>query len=211
MLHPENLVWLAWIAGSFLSGSLMFSQWIPALVCHTDIRAQSDDANPGATNVFAHCGPVWGTVCLCLDLAKGFVPVFLCSHYMPTDSLWFGLVLAAPVLGHGLAPLAGFRGGKCIATSFGALLGLLPHSGIVFLLATLYVLFSTVMPIHPNSHRSILTFGLFGAGALVHLLHHSQYALAVGCCLIAATVIWRHVKQDKEMAAHAAQTAHIHA
>ena len=195
MLHSETAVWWLFLLASFLSGSLMFSQWLPRLFCRKDITQISNDANPGATNVFIHCGPVMGMICLSLDLLKGFVPVYLCYHLLNPDRLWFALVMAAPVLGHALAPLAHFRGGKCIATSFGVLLALFPMTHIVLLLAGIYIVFSTMLKIHPNSSRSIVTFGLFGTISLLLLLHSGRYSIAGGCLLISAIVIYKHAKQ----------------
>ena len=178
-----------------MSGSLMFSQWLPGLIHHKDITKISDDANPGATNVFIHCGPMMGLVCLSLDMLKGFLPVYLCYHLLCPDKLWFALVMAAPVLGHALAPLAHFHGGKCIATSFGVLLALFPMTHIVLLLAGIYIVFSTMLKIHPNSSRSIVTFGLFGMISLLMLFHTRRYSIAGGCLLISAIVIYKHIKQ----------------
>ena len=203
MQQHEMMLWLGFIAGGFLLGSCMFSQILPKLFLDRDISALSDDGNPGCTNVFKHCGPFWGMLCLSLDLLKGFVPVFLAARLLPTDNLLFAFVMAAPVLGHAIAPLNHFRGGKCIAASFGVLLGLLPQSPIVFLLAGIYLLFSTVLKIQPNRIRSMVTFSLFGAGALLMLGGQDQDALALGCVLVAATAVWKHSRREECRAFHA--------
>ena len=198
-MHYFNLLlWLVCIAGGFFAGSIMFSYLIPKAVLGRDVTALSQDHNPGATNVFMNCGQLWGIVCLSLDMLKGFLPVFISYHILDTENLWFGLVMAAPVLGHAIAPLNHFRGGKCIATAFGTLLGLFPVTHIVLVLAAIYIVFSTILKISPNRLRSIASFGLFGLISLITLIHSSQYSVAIGCALISATAIWKHTKRCLE-------------
>ncbi len=195
MCQGELILWSACIIGGFLLGSVMFSQLIPKILLNKDIATISDDHNPGATNVFVCCGPYWGLACLSLDILKGFLPVYISLHLLDTDDYLFAAVLAAPVMGHAIAPLNRFRGGKCIATSFGVLLGLLPLTNIVLLLAGIYIVFSTVLKINPNRIRSITTFGLFGMISLIVLIHRCQYSIAIGCMLISLTAIAKHSKR----------------
>lgn len=194
MLQQKLMLWLVCIVGAFLLGSVMFSQLIPKLFLNKDIAAVSDDHNPGATNVFIACGPVWGLVCLSLDMMKGFVPVFLSYHLLDPENLWFAAVLVAPVIGHAVAPFNQLQGGKCIATAFGELLALFPLTHIVLLLAGIYIVFSTVLKISPNNIRSIAAFGLFGMISLIILIHSSQYSIAIGCMLISLIVVIKHSK-----------------
>lgn len=182
------------ILSGFLLGSVMFSQILPQLVQAKDIGAISDDHNPGATNVFINCGAPLGIVCLLLDIGKGFLPVFLACQFVDRSNLLFSLVMAAPVLGHAIAPLQHFHGGKCIATSFGVMIALLPITPIGLVLAVFYILFSTFVKIRPNRIRSLLTFGLFGIVSFVHFLHVEEYSLALGCLLISITAMVKHSK-----------------
>ena len=151
----DRLIWLALILGGFMLGSVMFGRILPRLIKGKDVTKLSDDGNPGAANVFSTCGIVLGMLCLLLDMGKGFAPVLLAQHLVDIHSMRFSAVLIAPVLGHALAPLNHFRGGKCIATAFGVTLALLPTTCIVLVLAGLYIAFSTVLKISPNRIRSI--------------------------------------------------------
>ena len=170
----------------------MFSYLLPKQLMNKDICAEHPDQNPGAANVFLSCGVEMGLLCLFLDMAKGFLPVCIALRRLGTDSLWFSAVMAAPVLGHAMGPLNHMRGGKCIATSFGVLLALLPASNVVYILAALYILFSTVVKLNPHSKRSIVTFGLFALISVpLLLLGHKGY-IAIGCAVIAITVIHKH-------------------
>ena len=78
------VVWTLHIVAGYLLGSIMFCRWIPKLVLHKDVCALSDDHNPGAANVFQHCGVPAGLLCLFFDLSKGFLPVYLAAK----TSIW---------------------------------------------------------------------------------------------------------------------------
>ena len=185
---------LGTIVGGFLLGGIMFSQILPKLIQGKDIQAISSDHNPGATNVFVNCGMGLGLTCLALDLAKGFIPVLLAGCYLDRSNMLFGIVMAAPVLGHAIAPFHHFHGGKCIATAFGEMLGLLPFHRVGLILAALYILFSTVIKISPNRVRSLVTFGLFGLISGILLTYQGEHAIALGCILISMTAIVKHTK-----------------
>ena len=68
---------------------------------------------------------------LILELAKGFVPVFLGQRFLDTHSLLFIPVLIAPVFGHAFPFFRKEKGGKAITASFGVLLGLFPETDFV--------------------------------------------------------------------------------
>ena len=180
------------ILGGFLLGGIMFSQILPQKIMHKDIQAISEDHNPGATNVFVNCGTAMGLTCLSLDLLKGLIPVLLAGLFLDRENLLYGIVLAAPVLGHAIAPFYHFHGGKCIATSFGEMLGLLPFNPIGLLLAGLYIVFSTVVKIRPNRVRSLVVYALFGLSSAILLTARGQYSIALGCVLISLIAIFKH-------------------
>ena len=122
--------WLAWAAVAYLIGSIPFGVLIGRL--HgIDVR-EHGSRNIGATNVGRVLGRKWGLLCFALDAAKGALPVASAGFAAgvigrPTDAvgtvaLWWWLsVVAAALLGHMFSPFIGFRGGKGVATGFGAL------------------------------------------------------------------------------------------
>ena len=182
------------IFGGFLSGSVMYAALIPRWFLKRDIEKESDDHNPGAGNVFKLCGVFWGFVCLFFELGKGVLPVLAACHLMNPAKWWFSLAICAPVLGHAIAPLNRVRGGKCVAVSFGSLLGLLPVSYIVFVLAVVYILFSTLLKINPHRRRSAWAFFAFGVLAAAMALWQGMFSVAIGAALIAATGILKHTR-----------------
>lgn len=97
--------------------------------------------------------------------------------------------MLAPVLGHAYSALHHFKGGKCIAVSFGVLLGLLPEFMPVAVLAFFYILFS-VLRIRPHGKR---TFAAFVAAGLVDTFILKEKAIAIAMWLIAGIVIRKHI------------------
>lgn len=194
----NGLIWVLLIVGGFFAGSIMFCELIPKLLTHKDICGISDDGNPGAFNVFRHCGKTVGTFCLLLDILKGFIPVFLASMFMKTDGLLFTLVMVAPVLGHASGLFNRFNGGKCISTSFGVMLGILPVTWIgLTILATLYIFFSVAVKFNSNKIRSIVVYTLFGVSANATLAVIGLPSVAAGCLLIAVIAVVKHLKIKK--------------
>lgn len=186
-------LWLCFIIGAFFLGGIMFSYIIPLEFANINICALSGDGNPGASNVFKLCGPLLGTVCLALDMLKGFLPVFAATHLLDYKNLLFSLVIAAPVIGHAVAPLCKCSGGKCIATSFGVFLGALPASGIVFLLAGLFLLFSTAIKINPHRLRSLVTFSFLFLGSVIMLFVTNNFAPYIGGMIVSVTGFVKHL------------------
>lgn len=173
----------------------MFCKMIPKLFLHKDICEISNDGNPGAFNAIKHCGKKVGIVCLLLDVLKGFVPVFLASIFTETNGVLFTLVMIMPVLGHAVGLFNRFHGGKCIATSFGVMLGIFPVSWIgIVVLAALYILFSTAIKVNPNRIRSIIVFALFGAITGIVLCIIGLQSAAAGCGLTAVIAIVKHLE-----------------
>lgn len=190
----EILYWTLLIVGGFLLGSIMFCELIPEKILHKDICEISVDNNPGAFNVFKHCGKKVGIPCLLLDVLKGFVPVLLASLLMNTACFAFSLVTVAPALGHAVGLFNRLRGGKCIAASFGIAFGLIPVTWIpIVTLAALYILFSTVVRIRNAGKRSVTVYALFALIVCTALgIMKLPYA-AAGCGLVALLPIIKFI------------------
>lgn len=181
----------------FCLGGVLFSYHLPKLLKGVDVRLVSGDHNPGTVNAFKYAGVPVGILCLLCDLCKGFIPVFLAAQALDPSRLWFALIICAPALGHAMAPLYHHQGGKAIAATFGALLGLLPGSFLVFLLAALYLFFSLIWVINPHERRTVVTFGLFAALAALAAFYTQRWSFALGCALLSAVVILKNYRDAK--------------
>ncbi len=186
---------VCFIAAGFVSGSVLYSMVLPRWIKGVDVVALSDDHNPGTANAMKYAGKLVGTLCLICDLGKAFFPVWIAARFLPVGSLPFAFVLAAPVMGHAFSPMLRGRGGKSIAATFGALLGILPIWSPLAILASLYIFFSVVVIVRPHRLRTIWVFVLFAAGGVFFCRTAS---IAVGCVVISAVVLCRHLSPGQE-------------
>jgi glycerol-3-phosphate acyltransferase PlsY len=136
-LNPAWVVVVCVLAG-YLSGSLPWGLWLGRWFRGVDVRTLGS-GNLGATNVYRSLGPGLGIATLLLDVAKGALPVLLIpgtavGAAFPGGAEWARVTIAlAAVAGHVWTFLAGFRGGKGVATTAGVLLALAPVAFAAFL------------------------------------------------------------------------------
>jgi glycerol-3-phosphate acyltransferase PlsY len=139
---------LALLAG-YLSGSIPSGYWIVRAFARTDIRRHGS-GNIGATNVWRTFGRAYGVPVVFLDTAKGFVPAFVFFHAVsPLAGVLAG---GAAMLGHARPVFLRFeKGGKMVATTGGAFLGVAPVIGaagaVVWLAAFLLTRYASVASI----------------------------------------------------------------
>lgn len=126
--------------GAYLIGSIPSGYLVGRLFFHTDIRKQGS-GNIGAMNALRTLGTRGAAVVLLLDALKGFVPTLwalnVFNGFLDTPGLPPGgqviasLVATGTVLGHCFSPWLRFRGGKGVATTFGAVFALCWPAGLV--------------------------------------------------------------------------------
>jgi len=183
---------------SYLLGSLLGSLLLGRLTGRPDLRALGS-GNPGSTNALRSYGKRLALGVAIIDVGKGW----LATRLVPT----LVLPLSAPAAVHnwmpaacGMAVMAGhvypvwfrFRGGKGVATFFGAALGLAPQLALAPLAVWLGVLLTTgyvglasvaaaaslplcIAAIELRWHRPFLGFALFAA-VLILLTHRANIA-----------------------------------
>jgi glycerol-3-phosphate acyltransferase PlsY len=117
------------LVAAYLIGGLPSGYIIARFAGHIDIR-QKGSGNIGTTNVYRALGFRWALVTFLADALKGFVPVILVSILSGSDWWNAGAGLLA-VLGHLFSPYLRFRGGKGVATAFGAILCLVPVAALI--------------------------------------------------------------------------------
>ena len=127
---------LASIVTGYLLGSIPFG-FLTARLRGIDIR-EHGSRNIGATNVWRVCGWKFGLPVFLLDALKGAGAVWLggwIAGRLGGDAAWAGIACAmACIVGHSFPVWLGFKGGKGVATSLGALLCMMPlATGVTFL------------------------------------------------------------------------------
>jgi len=126
----SGLAWAAGVVVAFLVGSLNPATTI-ARVLGKDL-ASSGSGNPGATNAGRVLGRKWGVVVGVLDVLKGLVPTVVAGQAFGAHAAY--AVGVAAVLGHIWSPFLRGRGGKGVATTLGAILGVHPWVALVVVL-----------------------------------------------------------------------------
>ncbi|MFH0940782.1 MAG: glycerol-3-phosphate 1-O-acyltransferase PlsY [Candidatus Omnitrophota bacterium] len=115
------------IISSYLLGSIPMAYIFGKITKGIDLR-QHGSGNPGATNAFRVLGRATGTIVLILDILKGTLAVICTKYFFYSDQLPLSansvlcLSAIAVVCGHNWTVFLGFKGGKGIATSLGALI-----------------------------------------------------------------------------------------
>lgn len=178
------------ILWGFFSGSIMFSYLIPKVFYKKDIIQLSEDNNPGTSNVIHFVGVFPGMLCLLLDLLKGIVPIYYSVKNLNINNLLFAFVIASPILGHAFSPFLRFHGGKAIAVSFGAFLGLLPCSNAVFYLVIITIFLSTIIKIQPHSLRVIISMIAF---SVCCVFFENVGSIILGAIIVSGIVIIKHL------------------
>ena len=203
-------VFIISLLAAYLIGSFPFGFWIAKLK-GIDIRDHGS-GNIGATNVFRNLGPRYGVLVLILDIAKGLLPVLIGSSVIlekiPIDpavvndkealeGFVYVTLAISTIIGHNYTFWLGFKGGKGIATSAGALIPFLPEVligsfiiWIVVFFTSRYVALASILaalslPILPylldhnyifpdiNSSLPVLLFGVL-AGLMALWRHKSN-------------------------------------
>ncbi len=114
--------WL-YIFFAYLLGSVPSGVVVARLMGRDDPRS-SGSGNIGTTNVLRTLGRKAAAATLLGDAAKGILPVLVARWLMPENSSFIYLAAGAAIVGHDFSFLLHFRGGKCVATTIGALAAL---------------------------------------------------------------------------------------
>lgn len=104
---------------AYLLGSISTAILFCRLAKLPDPRTQGSQ-NPGATNVLRIGGKWSALAVLFCDILKGMLPVWL-GYYLGLSQFELGMVALGACLGHIFPIFFKFKGGKGVATAFGAI------------------------------------------------------------------------------------------
>jgi len=114
-----TLLTLAMILTAYLAGSISSAVLVCRLRGLPDPRSQGS-GNPGATNVLRIGGASAAAMVLLFDMLKGAVPAYV-AFRLGVDAVSLGVIAIAACLGHIFPIFFKFKGGKGVATAFGAM------------------------------------------------------------------------------------------
>lgn len=188
------LVYLLVVVISYFMGTISCAYLISKYILSKDIR-QYGSKNPGTTNMLRTFGKKAGAVTLVGDYLKGTIAVlissFLAKKLGADPDLARYISALAVVCGHNWSVFMRFRGGKGVATSYGAMLAISPLMTlasmvfyIIILLVTRYV-----------SIASMLGVCLF---PILMLMTDDMSGLWLGI-LLSVSVVYKHRENIRKL------------
>ena len=179
------MIGLLTVVIAYLLGSIPFGYIIVRLKTGSDIRA-SGSGNIGATNVLRTTGRAAGIATLLLDIAKGYLAVWLAGRWTGQDPVWMSAAALAVMAGHAWPVFLKFEGGKAVASYVGAFLFLTPAA-----LAAEFVVFAATVA----WTRHISVGSIIGAATLplaVWLIEKSPMPVVLAAVVGGAFIIYKH-------------------
>lgn len=189
--HYVVVILVGYLVGSLPSGLL-----VGKLTRGLDVR-EYGSGKMGFTNSLRTLGLRSSLLVLLMDAAKGYGMVLATWAIFGSHELQVTAALAA-VIGHNWPVLAGFRGGRGVATTYGAYLGMNAPAT----LGLVAVVFALIYLVRYVSVVSVLTVPL---GALLFLVLAlvglTPYAYSVYGVLAAALVAFQHRENMRRLLA----------
>jgi glycerol-3-phosphate acyltransferase PlsY len=173
------------LLAAYFIGGIPFGYLLVRWRTGEDVRAKGS-GNIGATNVLRSSGRMLGIATLLLDIAKGWVAVWLMARFGSSEALWTSLAGIVVILGHAFPAVLKFQGGKAVASFVGAFLYLAPLP----LLAITIVFVMVVAATRFISLGSIVGAGLFPLA--VWMIDHPETPVVAVAFVGGLFIIWRH-------------------
>ncbi len=173
------------LLAAYFIGGIPFGYLLVRWRTGEDVRAKGS-GNIGATNVLRSSGRMLGIATLLLDIAKGWVAVWLMARFGSSEALWTSLAGIVVILGHAFPAVLKFQGGKAVASFVGAFLYLAPLP----LLAITIVFVMVVAATRFISLGSIVGAGLFPLA--VWMIDHPETPVVAVAAAGGLFIIWRH-------------------
>jgi glycerol-3-phosphate acyltransferase PlsY len=173
------------LAVAYLLGAIPFGYLLVRWKTGKDVRAQGS-GNIGATNVLRTAGRFAGVATLLLDIAKGYLAVWLALKYTQASPFWSSAAALAVMAGHAYPVFLKFKGGRAVASLLGAFLCLTPLA-----IAAVLVVFVGVV----TWTRHISLGSIVGAATLplaVWIIEHPPLPVVLAAIIGGGFIIWRH-------------------
>ncbi len=186
----ESLELLAVFLLSFIIGSIP-SGYLIARSKGIDIRKHGS-GNIGATNVFRTLGKKEGALTLLLDLLKGTISVLLAMGILRDIHQAPYIAALGAVLGHDFSVFLRFKGGKGVATTYGATLPIAFYASFSGMIVWIAVLLLT-------KYSSLAALVSFSLSVLVcFLLYHIEQTHYLFLFLW-GLMLWKHRENIKRI------------
>jgi glycerol-3-phosphate acyltransferase PlsY len=182
------------IAAGYVIGSIPFGLLLGRATRGLDVR-EVGSGSMGSTNVLRAAGPAAAAATFALDVGKGNVAVIAARLLGAGPAGQVGAGLASMV-GHSWPVFAGFRGGKSVATAFGAMLAISPEASAWAVAGGVGALVSTRIV----SLGSLAAAGSATIGAGISAARGGQRAPLVFAGLASSLIAIRHTDNIRRLA-----------
>ena len=179
---------------AYLLGNISTSYIVAKRIAGVDIRTQGS-GNAGSTNVLRTLGKRAGAMTFLGDVLKGVMAVLIsefAARLVGIDTLLAGyLAVICVVAGHNWPAVLGFRGGKGVATSLGAMLAVNP-------VITLMCLAVFILVVAITKYVSLGSVVGIGCSPIFMIMVKNKAGLIVALFLT-ASVIYNHIANIKRL------------
>ncbi|HGS8848729.1 TPA: glycerol-3-phosphate 1-O-acyltransferase PlsY [Clostridioides difficile] len=179
---------------AYLLGNISTSYIVAKQIAGVDIRTQGS-GNAGSTNVLRTLGKRAGAMTFLGDVLKGVMAVLIsefAARLVGIDTLLAGyLAVICVVAGHNWPAVLGFRGGKGVATSLGAMLAVNP-------VITLMCLAVFILVVAITKYVSLGSVVGIGCSPIFMIMVKNKAGLIVALFLT-ASVIYNHRANIKRL------------
>jgi len=167
----------------YLCGSLASAVIVCRIMKLPDPRREGS-GNPGATNVLRLGGKTAAALTLAGDVLKGTIPVLL-AHLLSDSPAVLAATAVAAFIGHLYPVFFQFKGGKGVATAFGAIAALVYP--VALFMGAVWVLVAMV-----TRYASLASISAAVMAPLFTLLFIREPAYVLALTVIAALLVYRH-------------------
>jgi acyl phosphate:glycerol-3-phosphate acyltransferase len=182
------------LAAAYFLGAIPFGYLLVRLKTGADVR-QSGSGNIGATNVLRSTGLAAGLATLLLDAGKGWFAVWLMDRATGRDLAWMSAAAFVVMLGHVFPVFLRLKGGKAVATFFGAWFYVTPIPAAAVLIVFLVtVMFSRFVSMGSMAAAATFPFGVW-------MIERPESFIVLMAAAAAALVVWRHKENLRRLRA----------
>ena len=192
---------LAIIVFAYVMGSIPTGYWVVKTTKGIDLL-QVGSGSTGTTNVLRTAGKTAAAFVFFIDIAKGYVPVWLAivawSNGLLNDlpealRSWIPFAVAITTLvGHSKSIFLKFKGGKSAATSLGCMFAMNTWSALCS-----FGVFVSVVAI--GRIVSIASMTAVWSSVLFTYLFHGELSYIAYCALGSVYITWRHQSNIKRI------------
>ncbi|MFH1893343.1 MAG: glycerol-3-phosphate 1-O-acyltransferase PlsY [Candidatus Zixiibacteriota bacterium] len=188
---------------AYLAGSIPFGIIVTRLVKGVDVR-DFGSGSTGFTNVYRVTGVPPALVVAALDIAKGFVAVYIVAPLLFESTVGLPLIQfqiicgSASVIGHIFTIFARFRGGKGVLTALGVCVALLPVE-VAIAVAVFGVVFAVTRFISAGSLAGAASLPISVLTETYALGHKIEVELLIFTIILAIVIFYAHRDNIKRL------------